>query len=690
MNLWSAEKRERLFVVAIGFIVLVKLMLMGLCSSDYEKLMFIPFVEKFISGYNPYEYFHDNNLISAFPYPPLMLLIESIFGFFSLKIDSIFLSRLVFKMPLLIFDLVCFVYLRKLCNLRRKYLLVLYFCSPIILFSIYMHGQLDIIPTTFLVVSLYYITRATKVWDIHLSAVLLGCALATKLHILAIVPIIILYLIKKSDIKITSVFSVEVVAILVLFVAPFWSEGFVQTVLRNKEQASIFDIVLNYGSAQLLMVIVVVCVIYLKTFELTNINKELLLSIAGVLFSVFLMCVSPMPGWFVWIVPFIFIYFTSVYDNKYQMLTIYAGFNLLYLIYFLICHNTGYVTLYIGEQSMEFLKIQSVSITNIVFSIMTSMQLVIIWNMYQYGMASNSLYKRSSTPFTIGISGDSGTGKSELLANLEDTLGKKKILHIEGDGDHRWERGSSDWEHFTHLDPKANYLYRQAEDISILRAGSKVCRVDYDHVTGKFTEKKIIRPKPFIILCGLHTLFLPKSRETLDLKIYMDTDENLRRFWKIKRDTSKRGYSIEKIVEQIEKRIPDAKKYIYPQKKYANFIISYFDPTLESCKDVSHEIKMCMKISLDCGVNTEELISELREYGVSVKLDYSKDITMQILTIDASQSNICSSDFSKIAEKTIINYKELFKSNIHWRYGLDGVLQLVLLNVISDVMRGFE
>ena len=372
------------------------------------------------------------------------------------------------------------------------------------------------------------------------------------------------------------------------------------------------------------------------------------------------------------------------------MLTIYAGFNLLYLIYFLICHNTGYVTLYIGEQSMEFLKIQSVSITNIVFSIMTSMQLVIIWNMYQYGMASNSLYKRSSTPFTIGISGDSGTGKSELLANLEDTLGKKKILHIEGDGDHRWERGSSDWEHFTHLDPKANYLYRQAEDISILRAGSKVCRVDYDHVTGKFTEKKIIRPKPFIILCGLHTLFLPKSRETLDLKIYMDTDENLRRFWKIKRDTSKRGYSIEKIVEQIEKRIPDAKKYIYPQKKYANFIISYFDPTLESCKDVSHEIKMCMKISLDCGVNTEELISELREYGVSVKLDYSKDITMQILTIDASQSNICSSDFSKIAEKTIINYKELFKSNIHWRYGLDGVLQLVLLNVISDIMRGFE
>ncbi len=690
MNLLSVKKRERIFICSIGGIVLIKLMLMGIFSSDYQELMFVPFVEKFLSGNNPYEYFHNNDLIASFPYPPLMLLIESIFGFISLKIKSVFLSRLIFKMPLLFFDLIGFVYLRKICGMRRKYLLILYFFSPIILFSTYMHGQLDIIPTILLVISLYYVTRTVKSYDIYISALFLGFALATKLHILAVVPIIILYIFKKYDIRITAIFTVEVMAILVLFIMPFWSDGFVQTVLKNKEQASILDVVLNYGSEQLLIVVVVLCILYLKTFELNNINKELLLSIVGVLFSVFLMFVSPMPGWFVWIVPFVFIYFTSVYDNKYQVLTIYAGFNLVYLIYFLVCHDTGYVTLYIGQYSMEFIKIQSNSISNVVFSVMTAMQLVIIFNMYQYGMASNSLYKRSSTPFTIGISGDSGTGKSELLANLEDTLGAKKILHIEGDGDHRWERGSVDWEHYTHLDPKANFLYRQAQDISILRAGSKVCRVDYDHVTGTFTEAKIIKPKPYIILCGLHSLFLPKSREALDLKIYMDTDENLRRLWKIKRDTSKRGYSIEKILEQIEKRIPDAKKYIYPQKKYANFVISYFDPTLETCLDVSHGITMCMKISLDCEMNTENIISLLREYGVKVLLEYSKDITKQILTIDTRQSNISGQDFSCIAESTITNYYELFKSNIQWRDGLDGVLQLLLLAAISDIMRGFE
>lgn len=690
MFLLSGAKRQRLFIAAIGIVVFIKLLMMAICSSDYQELMFVPFVENFLSGNNPYQYYYEHGLISSFPYPPLMLLIESVFGWVSLKANNIFFARLIFKMPLLLFDVLGFVILRKMCGTRRKYLLILYFCSPIILFSTYMHGQLDVIPTTFLVLSLYYLTRNDKAYDMHIAALFLGCALATKLHILAVLPIVIMYVLKKTNIRSSCIFAAEIAIVLAAAVIPFWGDGFIYGVLGNKEQASILNVVLDYGSAQLLIVLVVVCLLYLKTFELNSINKELLLSIVGVLFSVFLMCVAPMPGWFVWIVPFVFLYFASVYDNKYKMLTIYAGFNLVYLVYFIFCHQTGYVTLYVGQQSMEWLKVPSEDIKNIVFSVMTAMQMVIIWNMYQYGMAANSLYKRSSTAFTIGISGDSGTGKSELLANLEDTLGAKRILNIEGDGDHRWERGSSDWEHCTHLDPRANYLYRQAQDISILRAGSRVCRVDYDHDTGTFTEQKIIRPKPYIILCGLHSLFLPKSREALDLKIYMDTDENLRRLWKIKRDTATRGYSAEKIVTQIENRIPDAKKYIYPQKNYADLIISYFDPTLVNYLDMTHEIEMCLKLSLDCGVNTEEILYYLRDGGVKVSLEYSEDITKQILTIDTRESNITGADLALIAAETIPNYRELFAVNIKWRDGLDGVLQLILLAIINNTMRGPE
>ena len=67
----SAKERERLFIGAIGMVVLMKLVLMGLCSSDYQELMFVPFVNTFLSGHNPYSYFYENNLMLSFPYPLL-------------------------------------------------------------------------------------------------------------------------------------------------------------------------------------------------------------------------------------------------------------------------------------------------------------------------------------------------------------------------------------------------------------------------------------------------------------------------------------------------------------------------------------------------------------------------------------------------------------------------------------------
>lgn len=106
------EKKQKGFIIAIFCVTIVKLILMGMFSSDYQDLMFIPFVAKFIEGYNPYDYFN-NNTITLFPYPPLMLFIESMFGIISLQTDNIFLTRLLFKIPLLIFDFVGLIYLKK-------------------------------------------------------------------------------------------------------------------------------------------------------------------------------------------------------------------------------------------------------------------------------------------------------------------------------------------------------------------------------------------------------------------------------------------------------------------------------------------------------------------------------------------------------------------------------------------------
>ena len=141
--------------------VLCKLCLMGLFSSDYQNLMFIPFVKCFLSGENPYQFYYDHQLLSSFPYPPVMLFMECVGGIFiTLFADMpIFVQNLVFKVPILLMDLLGLYYLMRIFKDKRKYILVLYFLSPIILYASYMHGQLDIIPTVFLVGAVYYMAE---------------------------------------------------------------------------------------------------------------------------------------------------------------------------------------------------------------------------------------------------------------------------------------------------------------------------------------------------------------------------------------------------------------------------------------------------------------------------------------------------------------------------------------------------
>lgn len=94
-----------IFIAAVTFL---KLLLMGLCSSDYQNQLFLPFVMDFIdNGGNPYQRFYDNGIINAFPYPAVMLLIQSV-GVFLIRllhVTSLFYVNFIFKLPSFIIDM---------------------------------------------------------------------------------------------------------------------------------------------------------------------------------------------------------------------------------------------------------------------------------------------------------------------------------------------------------------------------------------------------------------------------------------------------------------------------------------------------------------------------------------------------------------------------------------------------------
>lgn len=185
-----------------------------------------------------------------------------------------------------------------------------------------------------------------------------------------------------------------------------------------------------------------------------------------------------------------------------------------------------------------------------------------------------------STAKVIAIAGDSGSGKSRLCALLRPLFLFDKVLEYETDRYHKWERGHEQWRTITHLHPDANYLEKLEDDTFRLKIGDTILSVDYDHATGKFTPPQQIEPKENILLCGLHTLYSKQLRNLSDLKIYVDTADELKTAWKLHRDTTERGQTPETVHAKILLRKSDYESHIQPQRNYADIVIRFHGTSL--------------------------------------------------------------------------------------------------------------
>ena len=178
-----------------------------------------------------------------------------------------------------------------------------------------------------------------------------------------------------------------------------------------------------------------------------------------------------------------------------------------------------------------------------------------------------------STAKVIAIAGDSGSGKTTFCELIRPFFLFDKVLEFETDRYHKWERGHEHWKHMSHLNPDANYLEKLEEDTFNLKLGNSVVSVDYDHSTGKFTAPKTIEPKENILLCGLHTMYSKNLRNLSDIKIYIDTSDDLKTKWKVQRDVYERGHTEQSVLASIEARKVDYESYISPQKYYADIVV---------------------------------------------------------------------------------------------------------------------
>lgn len=187
-------------------------------------------------------------------------------------------------------------------------------------------------------------------------------------------------------------------------------------------------------------------------------------------------------------------------------------------------------------------------------------------------------------PIMLGIAGDSAAGKTTLTAGLVRALGEDRVTSLCSDDYHRYDRTERKELPFTPLHPDCNYLEIMEQHLQLLALGQPILKPIYNHSDGTLDRPVLVEPKEFIIVEGLHPLYSKLSRACFDITVYLDPPESIRRNWKVKRDTTKRGYTEEQVLADLEKREPESEAYIRPQRANADIVIR-FSPIEERGED---------------------------------------------------------------------------------------------------------
>ena len=178
-------------------------------------------------------------------------------------------------------------------------------------------------------------------------------------------------------------------------------------------------------------------------------------------------------------------------------------------------------------------------------------------------------------PIMLGIVGDSAAGKTTLTRGLRRILGEQRVTHVSGDHYVRYDRKQRAERELTPLHPDCNYLDILAQHVTHLRHREPILKPTYRHDSGTFGAPEYVRAAEFAIVEGMLGFHTEVTRRAYDVRVFLDPPDDLRRRWKVQRDCSRRGYTTDQVLEELDRRDGDAESFIRPQRRYADIVIAF-------------------------------------------------------------------------------------------------------------------
>ncbi|MFN8470922.1 MAG: phosphoribulokinase [Anaerolineae bacterium] len=186
--------------------------------------------------------------------------------------------------------------------------------------------------------------------------------------------------------------------------------------------------------------------------------------------------------------------------------------------------------------------------------------------------------QKGRRPIILGIVGDSAAGKTTLTKGLVNILGPERVTHVCTDDYHKYDRKERAERNISALHPDCNYVDIMELQLERLHYGQPILKPVYDHRNGTLVRPEYVQPREFVIVEGLLGYSTPNLRQFFDVKVFLDPPEDLRTVWKIRRDTTKRGYTPEQVLKELERREPDSRDFIRPQRAFADIAVRFYPP----------------------------------------------------------------------------------------------------------------
>lgn len=189
------------------------------------------------------------------------------------------------------------------------------------------------------------------------------------------------------------------------------------------------------------------------------------------------------------------------------------------------------------------------------------------------------MFSKQSGPLVIGVAGGSGSGKTTVMKHLIERIGPDNLTLVDHDSYYRdlkhipfSERTKQNFDH-----PAALETELMIRHVEALKNGFTVDIPVYDFVNHIRSDKvRSVTPREVILIDGILIFYEEALRNLMQIKIFVDTDSDIRLLRRLKRDILERGRSLDGVLHQYEHFVrPMHLKFVEPTKRYADIIIPH-------------------------------------------------------------------------------------------------------------------